>query len=94
MVMMMLVIMMMVMVVVMMVLMGVFHTVVGMSMGVNALVIVMIVMHKCYSFQDFSLPVLYRKIPVLSSPPMGCTEKKTRSFDLVFRLIRTEDTFP
>ena len=66
-----------VMIMVMMVLMGVFHTVVGMGMGMDALVIVMIVMHKILpSFQGFDLPVLYSKICILSSPPWGYAEKK------------------
>jgi len=77
MVMVMMMFMVMVMVVVMMVLVGVLHTVVGMSMGMNALVIVMIVMHSNYlPFGDIDLTVLYSKISVLSSPPWGYAEKK------------------
>ena len=76
MVMMMVVIVVMVVVVVMMVLMGVFHAVVGMGMGVNALVIVMIVMHKCYlPFMD-SICLYYTLKSAVCHPLRGDATKK------------------
>lgn len=71
----------MVMVVMMMVFVGVFHTVVGMGVGVDALVIVMIVvvMHKSYlPFKD-SICLYYTPKSVFCHPLRGDTPKKKRS---------------